>query len=139
MVPSESKARSFWEVQSPVPNNPTILIFLSWFLSVLPRWKKSEFFSTEFTTTWLTSVLRSFYKRKYILNLNIWLRNSKILENLTLSCPGSPVKGQNYWGSGRNPEHWHVATCTFFYISIRFTWQNTITAKDVYRIRPCYC
>jgi len=26
------------------------------------------------------------------------------------SCPGSPVKGQNYWGSGRNPEHLHVWT-----------------------------
>ena len=78
-VPSESKVRSFWEVQSPLPK------MILRFLSVLPRCKKSEFFSTEFTTTWLTSVLLSFYKRKYIhvLSLNICLKNSEIPENLT--------------------------------------------------------
>jgi hypothetical protein len=60
-------------------------------------------YSTEFTTTWLTICLQ--------MKINIKLKYlPEKFGNYgeSNSCTGSSVKGQNYWGSGRNPEYWHI-------------------------------
>jgi hypothetical protein len=44
--------------------------------------------------------IRSFYKR----NINLFLGNSEIPGNIT-AVPDDWLRGQNYRGSGRNPEH----------------------------------
>ena len=120
MVPSVSKARSIWEVQtgqSPLPK--TILRFLSLFYGVQKVW---VIYSTEFTT-WLMI----FQQKK----INIELKY--LLEKFgnsgeSNSCPCRPVKGQNYWDS---VEHWHVCSAwehrdLFFYIFNNKKWPSTI-------------
>ena len=106
MVPCEPRARSCWEVQGQSPLPKTILRLLCWFLGVfrfLGAKSQSKCYSTEFTTTWLTIFLQKKIniKLKYFLGKFGNSRESN-------SCPGSLVKGQNYWGSGRNQEHWYV-------------------------------
>ena len=76
------------------------LRFLSWFLGVQKVW---VIYSTEFITTWLTI----FLQKKININLKYLPEKFEYSREFN-SCPGSPVKGQHYWGSGRNPEHWHI-------------------------------
>jgi hypothetical protein len=60
-------------------------------------------YSMEFTTTWFTIFLQ-----KKINNKLKYLPEKFGNSGESNSCPGIPVKGQNYWGSRRNPEHWHM-------------------------------
>jgi hypothetical protein len=101
-VPSESKVRSFWEVQSPLPK--MILRFLS-------VQKVRVFFNRIYNNMTYVGVTVFLQKKIYI-------KLKYLLEKFgnsgeSNSCPGSLLKGQNYWGSGRNLGHWHVCNITW--------------------------
>ena len=78
-------------------------------------------YSMEFTTTWLTI----FLQKKINIKLK-YLPEKFGNSGESNSCPGSPVKGQNYWGSGRNSEHWHVCECQGLLVQSK-SYQNRLS------------